>query len=84
MDEKQKAEMIAKAENVEAIADFFNSWWSTADLYETAAKASTAVIDILHRHGITHDDAKELMDLFNQHIMMIDLIKPFERKGGEI
>ena len=79
MDEKQKAELIAQAENVEAIAEFFSNWWSLDQLWETSAKATTLILDIMHRHGLAHDDAKVLVEMMEQHMMLIDLVKPFAK-----
>ena len=81
MDEKQKAELIARAENVEAIADFFNNWWTLEQLWESSAKATTLILDIAQRQGMSHNDAHELVEFMEQHMMLIDLIKPFSNKN---
>ena len=72
MDEKAKAEMIAQAENVEAIKDFFTEWWTVEQLYEIAAKT---VVSILR--NTCDEDRKDFEELMRQHLMMIDLMKPF-------
>ncbi len=80
MNEEQKAKMIAKAENVEAISDFFTQWWSSAELYETAAKVCSTFMFLASKHHISEDDMKNLQALMEQHTMMIEVMKPFERK----
>ena len=82
MDEKAKAELIAQAENEEAIRDFFTEWWTVEQLYETAAKT---VVSILR--NTCDEDRKDFEELMRQHLMMIDLMKPFaendEKRAGE-
>ena len=84
MNEKEKSLMIAEAENVEEIRDFFTQWWSVDELHETAAKASLTILNLIKRHKITDDEVQELEELMQQHMMMIDTIKPFARKEGDV
>lgn len=77
MDEKKKAELIAAAENVEALRDFFVEWWTAEQLYETAAKATVVLMHICQKMQLCSDDKEELMRLMNQHLMMIEHMKPF-------
>jgi hypothetical protein len=80
MNEEKKSLMIAEAENVEAIRDFFTSWWSSAELYESAAKVSATIIDLVNRHQIKDCELFAINQLLQQYLMMIDTIKPFEEK----
>lgn len=84
MKENEKANLIAEAENVEAIRDFFTEWWTVAQLHETASKAYATIINLAAHPQIACDALKELDELIQQHNIMIDLIKPFERKEGEV
>ena len=84
MNEEQKSQLIAEAENVEAIRDFFTQWWSVDELYETAAKASVTILGLIKRHQISDDEVQELEELMQQYMMMVDTIKPFARKEGEL
>ena len=79
-----KSQLIAEAENVEAIRDFFTQWWSVDELHETAAKASVTILSLMKRHQISDAEVQELEELMQQHMMMIDTIKPFARKEGEV
>ena len=76
--------MIAEAENIEAIRDFFNYWYSVEQLYETLAKSCTTILHMANRSDLPDEDKKQFEELLNQHEMMIDLIKPFARKEDEV
>ena len=84
MNEEQKSQLIAEAENVEAIRDFFTQWWSVDELHETAAKASVTILGLIKRHQISDDEVQELEELMQQYKMMIDTIKPFTRKEEQL
>lgn len=83
MNEKEKSLIIAEAENVEAIRDFFVEWWSVEQLYETAAKASNTIMYLMNRKEICDDDRKDLQELMTQHLMMIEHMKPFAKKHDD-
>ena len=84
MKEEMKSQLIAEAENVEAIRDFFTQWWSVDELHETAARASVTFLSLMKRRQISVAEVQELEELMQQHMMMIDTIKPFARKEGEV
>ncbi len=84
MEEKKKAVIIAEAENVEAIRDFFTEWWTVAELNWTASKVCATIINLAARHKLYDDELEVFNELIQQHNFMIDLIKPFERKEGEV
>ena len=84
MKEEMKSQLIAEAENVEAIRDFFTQWWSVDELHETAARASVTFLSLMKRRQISDAEVQELEELMQQHMMMIDTIKPFARKEGEV
>jgi hypothetical protein len=84
MEETKKAVIIAEAENVEAIRDFFTEWWTVAELNWTASKVCATIINLAARHKLSDDELEGLNELIQQHNLMIDLIKPFERKEGEV
>ena len=83
METKEKDAVIAGIENVEAIKDFFKEWWTAAQLYETAAKACSALAFYQAQGSISNVDAKTLAMLMEQHLMMIDLLKKFEGKEAD-
>lgn len=83
MNEKEKSLIIAEAENVEAIRDFFVEWWSVEQLYETAAKVSNTIMYLMNRKEICDDDRKDLQELMTQHLMMIEHMKPFAKKHDD-
>ena len=84
MEDTKKAVIIAEAENVEAIRDFFTEWWTVAELNETASKVCATIINLAARHKLSDDELEVLDDMIQQHNLMIDIIKPFERKEGEV
>lgn len=83
MKENQKDAMNASIENVEAIQEFLNSWYSINDLFETAANAGAVLLDLSIRYPkvIDNDDMKYLQRLIDQHVMVANLLKRF--KHGE-
>ena len=83
MNEEQKSQLIAEAENVEAIRDFFEGWYSVETLYETAAKCTNNLLGLISRQQICDEERKDFENFIDQHLMMIDLIKNF-RKEGEV
>lgn len=84
MEEIKKDAMIASIEEVEAIQEFLNDWYSINDLFETAANAGAVLLDLSVRcpKVINDDDMKHLQNLINQHVMVANLLKKFE-KGGK-
>ena len=80
MNEKKKSLMIAEAENVEAIRDFFISWWTVAELNETVSRVCATIINLASRRRLSVDELDVFDELIQQHNRMIDIIKPFEGK----
>ena len=83
MEETKKAVIIAEAENVEAIRDFFCEWYTVEQLYETLAKACTCIIHLSNKGVLSNEDKEVLSRLVNQHEIMIEHMKPFARKEEE-
>ncbi len=82
MNEEQKAYMIAEAEKVEAVADFFDSLWSSAELYETTAKVCHIIMHKLAYPAakLQPDELEHIQSFIDQHLEMIKAMEPFERK----
>lgn len=80
MNKENKDAMIAGIEEVQAIQDFLESWYSINDLFETAANAGAVLLDLSVRcpKVINDDDMKHLQNLINQHVMVANLLKKFE------
>ena len=83
MDENEKSQLIAEAENVEAIRDFFVEWYDLESLYEAEAKAAIVALHLVENKMICEDDAKALSDVLNQHMMMVEHMKPFAARKEE-
>lgn len=73
-------------EKVNAISDFLRDFYSVRDLYQTAADAASVLMYVMNHKLITipEEEKKHLQKLYDQHILMIDLIKDFEIKEGEL
>ena len=82
MNNEKKDAMIASIENVEAITEFLSEWWTIEDLYETAAKVNSTILSLAKRHQISDAEIEDFDSIMQQHIMMIDIFKKFERKEG--
>ena len=83
MEEKQKKELNACIEIAEAVQEFLEDWYSTADLYETAANVTNVLLQNVNLDSFAPEEKKYLTDLLDQHLMMTNLLKKFE-KGGEV
>ena len=83
MNEEQKSQLIAEAENVEAIRDFFTQWWSAEQLFETAAKCSINLLAYINRGVICEEERKDFEQFVEQHMMMIEHMKPFAARKEE-
>ena len=81
MTDNDKKELNACIENVEAVQEFLEDWYSVADLYETAANASNVLLEQLGLYSLAEEDRKYLTALLDQHIMMTNLLKKFKSNG---
>lgn len=79
MKNEMKDAMIASIDKSEAIENFLRDWYSVCDLNETAANAGSVITNLVIKGQCAADDAKWLMDLLDQHVMMTKLLK-----GGEL
>lgn len=84
MNEKEKNKLIAEAENVDALREFFTEWWTVEQLYETAAKATAVMLQAMNHRTLSPEDRDELQELMEQHLMMIERMKPFAGKEDEV
>ena len=78
MKEEQKQKLIADAENIEALRDFFEGWYSVETLYETAAMCANSLLGLINRNQICDEERKFFEEFIDQHLMMIDLLKKFK------
>ena len=83
MTDNEKKELNACIENLEAVQEFLENWYSSADLYETAANATNVLLQNLELSAFAPEERKYITDLLDQHIMMTNLLKKFE-KGGNV
>lgn len=83
MTDNEKKELNACIENIEAVQEFLENWYSVAELYETAANATNVLLQNVELAAFADEEKKHLTDLLDQHVMMINLLKKFE-KGGKV
>jgi len=83
MKEEMKDAMIASVEKVQAVEEFLRDWYSVNDLFETAENAGSVLLELVNIGKISQDDVKHITGLINQHVMLANLLKKFE-KGGEL
>ena len=84
MDEVLKNKVIAEAERTEAIKEFLNEYYSVSDLFETAANAGSVLLELVNIQAVSQDDLKYITRLIDQHVMIANLLKPFEGKEGQV
>ena len=69
MKEEQKKELNACIENAEAVQEFLEDWYSTADLYETAANATNVLLQKVELSSFAPEEKKYLTDLLDESSM---------------
>ena len=79
MKKEVKDAMIASIEKVEAIEDFLQEWYSVSDLFETNANAANIVLNISQMSVMAPDELKTLRTLIDQHNMLANQMKRFEK-----
>ena len=83
MEKEVKDAMIASVEKVQAVEEFLNDWYSVADLFETAANAGSVLLRLIKSsYAINDDDVKWLNKLIDQHVMVANVLKKFEKTEG--
>lgn len=82
MKEEMKDAMIASVEKVQAVEEFLNDWYSVNDLFETAANAGSVLLEMVNISAVANDDLQWLRKLIDQHVMMANLLKKFEKGGN--
>lgn len=84
MNEEKKIEVIAEAERIEAIKEFLSMYYSVSELFETAANAGSVLLGLVNQHQVGKDDLQYITRLIDQHVMLANLLKPFEGKEGAV
>lgn len=69
----------AQQEVVESIQEYLNDFHSVSDLHERTVKAQ---VEIMHVSNHLSDEARKIIsNMVDDHICLIDLLKPLEEKG---
>lgn len=82
MNDEQKQQLIEKAEQIEAIENFFNDW-SVDDCNKTSANSSIIIFDLIQGNLLSQQERTVLRNLVGQHLCMLEVMEPFAKKGGE-
>lgn len=78
MKQTNEGATIASTAAVEAIKDYLQDFERVSKLYKDLALAQTQVRQIIKSYGIDFQEFDEILDVFNQHYMLIELLEPFE------
>ena len=82
MSNKENELQGAQLKTVESIQEYLNDFHSVSELHERTAKA---LVEIMHVSNHLSDEARKIIsDMVDDHICLIDLMKPLEEKGGEV
>lgn len=84
MNNEQKDAVIASVEAVQAIEQFLTDYYSVYDLYETAANASSIILELVNLKQLSDDDIKQITRLIDQHVMIANLLRQVSEKGGAL
>ena len=82
MKQNEKRVEIANTEAIEAIKGYLTDFERVSKLYKDLALAQTQVRQIIKNYGIDIQEFDEILDVFNQHYMLIELLEPFEESAG--
>lgn len=58
----------------ELVKDFLNDWYSVEDLYKTAAKAGSILMNLAAIKQLNEEDTRVINALLEQHLMMTDIM----------
>lgn len=83
MKQNVKGVEIANTEAIEAIKDYLTDFERVSKLYKDLALAQTQVRQIIKNYGIDVQEFDEILDVFIQHYMLIELLEPFEESAGK-
>jgi abortive infection bacteriophage resistance protein len=83
MKKNEKSVEIANTEAIEAIKGYLTDFERVSKLYKDLALAQTQLWQIIKNYGIDVQEFDEILDVFNQHYMLIELLEPFEESAGK-
>ena len=83
MKKNEKSVEIANTEAIDAIKDYLTDFERVSKLYKDLALAQTQVSLIIKNYCVAVQEFDEILDVFNQHYMLIELLEPFEESAGK-
>ena len=66
----------------ENIQEFVSDYYSVAEMYERTAKALAVLMHVSPKLSI--EDKDLINNMVQDHICLLDLLEPFNEKGGEV
>ena len=79
METNAKKLQDVQLKTVESIQEYLNDFHSVSDLYERTMKA---LVEIIRISDHLSDEARKFIgDMVDDHICLLDLVKPLEEKG---
>lgn len=75
-------EMDAVLEQVKSVREFLDGFADLNSLYKTAAKGMAALLYIQRK--CQSDELKEVADMCDDYMSLLDALEPFSKKGGEV
>ena len=72
----------AQQKVVESIQEYLRDFHSVAALHERTAKALVEIIRVSSH--LSHEARQIIRRMVDDHVCLIDLIKPLDEKGGEV
>lgn len=83
MEQKEKSVEIANTKAIEAIKCYLQGFASVSKLYKDLALAQAQVMQVAKTYCIDAHEFDVIFDSFNHHYMLIELLEPFMKQGGD-
>ena len=82
MSNKENELRDAQQKVVKSIQEYLSDFNNVAELHERTAKA---LVEIIHVSNHLTDEGRQIISrMIDDHVCLIDLIKPLDEKGGEV
>ena len=72
----------AQQKVVESIQEYLSNFNTVAVMHERTAKALVEIIRVSSH--LSHEARKMIGNMVDDHLCLLDLIKPLDEKGGEV
>lgn len=83
MKKDEKSVEIANTKAIEAIKVYLQGFASVSKLYKDLALAQAQIMQVAKIYDIDAHEFEVIFDSFNHHYMLIELLEPFMKQGGD-